>query len=171
MIEHRLIERMIGVMERHGRALAAGGRPDSVLLDSVIDFMRSYADECHHGKEEDLLFAKLRSKRMSPEMTAAMDHLVHDHVRARSLVSKLKELNDLYRHGDLNVAAGIADTLAELVRLYPDHIRREDREFFPQAMRYLQRDEADQMLEEFQEFDRKLIHQKYVTIVEGAERQ
>jgi hemerythrin-like domain-containing protein len=171
MIEHRLIERMIPVMERHGATIAAGGWPDYALLDVIIDFLRTYADECHHGKEEDLLFAKLRSKSMSMEMVEAMDRLINDHGRARGAVAKLQKLNDLSRNGDPNAAFEIAEVLAELVELYPGHIHREDREFFPQAMRYLQKEEADQMLAEFWEYDRKLIHRKYITVVEGAEKR
>ena len=60
MIEHRLIERMIRLM---GREIArirdniAVGQEfafvDAKLIDTAVDFMKTYADQVHHGKEED----------------------------------------------------------------------------------------------------------------------
>ena len=32
---------------------------DPVFIDTAVDFIRTYADRCHHGKEEDLLFKAL----------------------------------------------------------------------------------------------------------------
>jgi hemerythrin-like domain-containing protein len=165
MIEHRLIERMVAVAASHRTEIDSGGRPDRGLIDSLVDFFRTYADECHHGKEEDLLFAMLRSKPLPPALVEAMERLIEDHVKSRALVTKLYELN---REDD---GGQISEVLGQLATLYPDHIRREDKEFFPQAMGYLDREESDRMLSEFREFDGKLIHHKYLTLVEGAERR
>jgi hemerythrin-like domain-containing protein len=165
MIEHRLIERMVAVAANHRMEIDDGGRPDRGLINSLVDFFRTYADKCHHGKEEDLLFAQLRSKPLPPALAEAMERLIEDHVRSRALVAKLDELNQ----GE--EASRISEVLGQIATLYPDHIRREDKEFFPQAMRYLDKEESDRMLSEFREFDGKLIHHKYLTLVEGAERR
>jgi hemerythrin-like domain-containing protein len=165
MIEHRLIERMVAVAASHRIEIDGGGRPDRRLIDNLVDFFRTYADECHHGKEEDLLFARLQSKPLPPALAEAMGRLIEDHVRSRALVVKLDGLNQGEDGGQ------ISEVLGQLTTLYPDHIRREDKEFFPQAMQYLDREESDQMLNEFREFDGKLIHHKYLTLVEGAEKR
>jgi len=170
MIEHRLIERMITVLDHHRKAVEAGSPPDLELLDKAVDFMSNYADRCHHGKEEDLLFSKLRTKPMTPEMVEAMDRLIADHVRSRTLIGQLRELNEQGRGGAAD-ASGIGRVLAELVSIYPDHIFREDKQFFPQAMRYLDRQESDALIAQFNDFDRKLYHERYSAIVKGAERR
>ncbi|MDW5563579.1 MAG: hemerythrin domain-containing protein [Methanomassiliicoccus sp.] len=171
MIEHRLIERMITVLDRQRVSVEAGSPPNHGLLDSAVDFMRTYADRCHHGKEEELLFAKLRAKSMVPEMVQAMDRLIADHVRSRALVGRLSELNDRSRGGDLPDGREISKVLGEIVTLYPDHIFREDKQFFPAAMKYLDKEESIALLGQFEEFDRKLIHEKYRAVVEGVERK
>jgi len=171
MIEHRLIERMIKVLDRQRAAIGEGNPPDSDLLDTAVDFMRTYADRCHHGKEEALLFTKLRTKEMSSDMVQAMDRLIADHARSRALVGRMQEANDRSRGGDASASHELQGILAELVTLYPDHISREDKQFFPQAMRYLDRKESDDLLLQFKEFDRKLIHERYAAMVEGAEKR
>ncbi|NLF01320.1 MAG: cation-binding protein, partial [Anaerolineales bacterium] len=49
------------------------------------------------------------------------------------------------------------------------HITKEDKVFFPAAMRYFTREEQDAMLEEMWAFDRAMIHEKYRAVVERFE--
>ena len=64
MIEHRLIERMVKLMGRHVGMISSSSRADTHFIGSAVDFIRVYADRCHHGKEEDLLFPLLQQKGM-----------------------------------------------------------------------------------------------------------
>ena len=50
MKEHRLIERMIALMEKELGRLNAGEELDPGFIDIAVDFIRTYADRCHHGK-------------------------------------------------------------------------------------------------------------------------
>jgi hypothetical protein len=60
MIEHRLIERMIGIIKRILSQIEKEEKIDPVFVDTTVDFIRTYADRTHHGKEEDILFGKGR---------------------------------------------------------------------------------------------------------------
>lgn len=171
MIEHRLIERMISALNKEGKRIEQGGTPNAHFNDAAIDFLRVYADRCHHGKEEDILFTKLATKSMAPSMRQAMERLKEEHALARGLVGQLEQHNLHFRSGDATAAKGIARTLSEITRLYPDHIAREDKEFFPTAMTYLEKGERDEMLQAFDAFDKKLIHDKYKAVVEGVEKR
>lgn len=171
MIEHRLIERMITVMSRHKAGIDGGMDPDPSFLMTAIDFLRSYADHGHHGKEEELLFKQLATKPLPPEMREAMDRLTEDHVRSRSLVRRLEELTEQWSAGDRSVRGELCDIIGDIVTVYPDHIAREDKEFFPRAMRLLDPQERDEMVSAFKEFDRKLFHERYLKVVEGVERK
>lgn len=59
MTEHRAIERMLAVLDAAGGRLEAGERVRPDLLREAVDFVRNFADRCHHGKEEDNLFPRL----------------------------------------------------------------------------------------------------------------
>lgn len=171
MIEHRLIERMIAVMARHRTMIDEGSDPDPFFLEIALDFLRSYADHSHHGKEEELLFKLLATKPMTPEMKDTMDRLIDDHERSRALITELNDLTARCKAGDRSVHMDISRIMGDIVRLYPDHIAREDRDFFPRAMQYLDAGEREEMVSAFKEFDRKLFHERYQKVVEGVERE
>jgi hemerythrin-like domain-containing protein len=67
MIEHRLIEGMIAVIQRRLDRAAQAQSIDPSFVDTAVDFIRVYADRTHHGKEEDILFRTLRQKGLSDE--------------------------------------------------------------------------------------------------------
>ncbi len=169
MIEHRLIERMIHLLDSHGSRIRSGSPPDLEFLSEALDFIRTYADRCHHGKEEDILFRDLGRKALSSKDATAMNELSKDHVWARGRVKELIDAAAAWRSGSADAAGRISNALEELAGFYPEHIRKEDKEFFPLAMKYFSDDEKARMLAEMGEFDRKLIHEHYRSVVARCE--
>lgn len=171
MIEHRLIERMIDVVKRELLKLAKteNQKPNTTLLYQVIDFIRVYADQTHHGKEEDILFRELKKKEMSPEHEKIMEHLIEEHKYGRKTTKTLKNALDEYMKGDKSQLQVIKTNLQNLVEFYPQHIATEDKQFFKPVMNYFSPEEQAALLEESQIFDRKMIHRKYLDIVKEFE--
>jgi len=99
-----------------------------------------------------------------------MDELIEEHVFGRQTTKALIDACSCYRNGDEKALADIADKLQTLVAFYPKHIEKEDKVFFPAARAYLIDSEVKAMLAEFWEFDRKMIHEKYESLVEGLKR-
>lgn len=170
MAEHRVIERMLTVLERHLGVIAATRAVDPGLIDTATDFIRTYADRCHHGKEEDILFRRLADKPLDDELAEMMTGLIEDHVRGRSMTRSLIEANSRYRLGDVSALSQIESFLRDLVEFYPVHIEKEDRHFFKPCLEYFTDAEKQAMLPDFDEFDRALIHEKYRDIVEALEQ-
>ena len=169
MIEHRLIERMLSVIKEALSKIESKHKVDPVFVDIAVDFIHVYADRTHHGKEEDILFRKLKKKPMSAEDRRAMTELIEDHVFGRRATRALVEHNTRYRNGDETALAGIIEKLQTLIEFYPKHIEKEDKVFFPASRAYFTDEEDQAMLAEFQEFDRKMIHEKYKSVVEKFE--
>jgi len=169
MNEHQLILRMIEVMRAKMEAVSRGDDIQPAFVDIVVDFIRTYADHCHHGKEEDILFRDLAMKPLSPEDAEAMQRLIDDHVWARGKTRELVAASERYFGGDEDALADLKAASLELADFYPGHIEREDSGFFRRAVGYFTRDERDAMSAESREYDRLLIHEKYRHIVEGAE--
>lgn len=161
MTEHRLIERMIARMDRELREIKKEGRVDAKFIDVAVDFLRTYADRCHHGKEEDILFKALAGKPLSAEHKRIMEELIKEHVLGRGNVRKLSDANQSHAKDD------IIANLEILVKFYPMHIEKEDKHFFIPCLDYFDKMEQAAMLDEYREFDKKLIHEKYNKIVEG----
>lgn len=170
MHEHRVIERMIAVLESDLARAQDEGRVDPMRLDQAAEFIREYADRCHHGKEEDILFRELAAKDIDSALASAMDDLIQDHIRGRALTRRLVEANHSYATGDAGALDEILEVTRELVEFYPVHIQKEDRLFFKPALAYFTAEEQASMLAEFDEFDRALIHAKYLGVVEELER-
>jgi len=169
MIEHRLIERMIKLMHDKAVAIDEGGRPDVLFIGIAIDFIKSYADRCHHGKEEDILFRDLNKKQLSQEHKRILNELMEEHAFARTLVKSLLETTGRYVKGDESAVKDISYLMTKLSTFYPVHIAKEDKSFFLPCMDYFSAKEQVKMLEEFEEFDRMLIHEKYKNVVNNIE--
>ena len=166
MKEHRLIERMVGVLGDQLRLITEQGRVDNRIIAVAVDFFRMYAARTHHGKEEDILFRELDKKPMSPEHRRIMEELIQEHILAARMVKALDEANKKYSPSDPGTLADIEKPVRDMVALYPAHIEKEDKRFFYPILNYFTQDEQDSMLNEFWEFDRKLIHEKYQKIVD-----
>ena len=169
MIEHRLIERMVGLLEGELQTMKTASEANSDLIVVGVDFFRMYADRTHHGKEEDILFEALRDKPLSDEEQEMMRRLIQEHVWARQAVGKLSAANDRYVRGDTAALYTMTYELGKIVQFYPAHIEKEDKHFFIPVMEYFTGAEQREMLDRFWDFDRKMIHQKYQAVVEEQE--
>jgi hemerythrin-like domain-containing protein len=170
MIEHRLIERMIDVMREELGIFEREKKLDPEFLEMAVDFIRTYADRCHHGKEEDILFRELGGKKLKDEHRHIMEELVEEHRWGRKMTAKLVEANRRYIEGDRDAMPTVTDCMRSLIQFYPKHIEKEDKHFFIPCMDYFTEAEQQAILTEEWEFDRNLIHEKYKNIVIAAEK-
>ena len=166
MWEHRLIEKMLQLFDGEIKNINENKKVDTVFIDTAVDFIRTYADRTHHGKEEDILFRDLAKKELSSEHIRIMNELIDEHTYARKTVGKLVAAKERYLTGE-NTSQEVIGYLKELAQFYPQHIEKEDKHFFYPCMEYFTREEQNAMLLEFNEFDRKMIHEKYKKVVEG----
>jgi hemerythrin-like domain-containing protein len=165
MIEHRLIERMIALMSAAAEKIDRDGAADMDFIRTVVDFIRVYADQLHHGKEESILFRDLAKKTLSGEHRRIMEELISEHVIGRGMMRNLAAARTEYLLGEKSALAKIAAGLKALAAFYPPHIAKEDKRFFLPIMNYLSPAEHEAILREFSEFDRKFIHQHYQDVV------
>lgn len=166
MIEHRLIEKVLTLVSKEIEHIDQRLAADASFLKSVIDFIQTYADRIHHGKEEDILFAQLKTKAMNAHDTAVMKELDEEHKDSRRTVAELIQAADGYAKGDRAQLDVIKEKLTFITGFYPVHIAKEDKDFFLSTQRYFTPDELDNMLEEFYAFDRPMDKEKYNKLYE-----
>lgn len=166
MIEHRLIEKMLGLVRERIDLIERTNSLDPVFIDTTVDFIKTYADLTHHGKEEDIMFRELAKKGMSAEDQKIMRELVDEHTYGRLVVRELVEAKECYLEGHAQALQIIKQKLSTLCEFYPNHIAKEDKIFFPNSEKYMSEQEQELMLKEFWEFDRQMIHTKYRSVVE-----
>jgi len=170
MIEHRLIERMIKAMAHALLQAEKQNKIDPRFIETATDFIRAYADRCHHGKEEDILFRELKKKKIAAEHQTIMEELIEEHKRGRQVTGKLVEANSRYMKGDERALSVILECIRTLIGFYPKHIEKEDKNFFLPIMGYFSKEEKEAMLQEGYRFDADLLHEEYQKTVKEAER-
>lgn len=168
MWEHRLIEKLLSLFDKEIRKIGETGEVNPIFIDTSVDFIRTYADRTHHGKEEDILFTRLAGKDLAPEHSRIMNELIEEHKYGRKTVGELVMAKGQYLSG-ADTVQRIIEHMKALAEFYPKHIEKEDRHFFYPCMEYFSKEEQDAMLEEFWEFDRKMVHEKYKSLIEELE--
>lgn len=155
MKEHRLIEKMVQIMQAELQKINTNNVVDTEFIKSAVDFFHVYADECHHGKEEDILFRALEKKPMADNHRNTMQRLIKEHEEARGYIKELR----------LGSITQIKDSLQKIVDLYPHHIDTEDNHFFKEVINYFSEQEKLTMRDKGLQTDRMMIHKKYKDLV------
>ena len=149
MWEHRLIEKMLASFLKHIDKIEKSKKVNSLVIDVAVDFIRTYADRTHHGKEEEILFRDLAKKELTPELKKIMKELLEEHVWGRKTTAQLVAAKKAYLSGDESKLAEIIDLARQLAGFYPRHIEKEDKHFFYPAQEYFTKIEQEKMLMEF----------------------
>jgi hemerythrin-like domain-containing protein len=151
--EHRMILKILQALETFAERAEREQRVDRADLAKFGAFFRDFVDFCHHGKEEDILFATLAEAGF-PTGTGPLAQMQMDHNRGRRLVGRIRELAELpedWKPTDFEEFSGVTHAYAELLR---EHIRREDEVLFPMAEEHLspaQRLQVDELFQLFEE--------------------
>jgi hemerythrin-like domain-containing protein len=161
MIEHRVIEKMISLVGVSIPVIETAGKVDGWLIDTLVDCIRTYADRCHHGKEEEILFRDLSRKKLVVEHRQIMAELIEDHKWGRVKVGQLMKAKEDFLGGKKEALAEVLTCLKDISVFYPKHIEKEDKYFFLPCMDYFTESERDRMLEEEMDFDKGFIHKIY----------
>jgi len=159
--EHRLLERYLLLMKKQAELMDGGKNPDRLFIERLIDFFKTYAHRCHYGKEEEILFKRLYGKSLLPDHKRIIDGLVLEHIRERGFMDRLEIAEDKFWLGESRAFMEILENLKGILKFYPAHMQREEKELFYAGMAYFSEEEQMDMLQEFAEFDRNLIHEKY----------
>ena len=160
MIEHRLIERLLNLMAREFKRIKDNievdpefAFVDPVFIDTAVDFIRTYADRCHHGKEEDILFGP-GGQRFGPGAPADHGGIDQGPCLGPGGHRQPGQGQGRLSPGKARGAGRTHGAYGKLVEFYPQHIEKEDKHFFIPCMAYFSEAEQADLLARMQEFDR-----------------
>src|ERR1700737_4537146 len=129
--EHSKSEKLLAIIERELEVFGRGDRPDYEVIRAVIGYFEVYPEVYHHP-QEDLVFAKLRTR--DPVAASKVGDLAHEHHKGAERLRRVA-------HAVENVLADrevLRQTVDTIVRDFIAHERRhmmmEDRDFFPAAL-------------------------------------
>jgi hemerythrin-like domain-containing protein len=170
--EHKLILRMIALVEHHTVLLEAGHCRNWQFYLDAVDFIRNYADRFHHAKEEDILFVTLVKNGM-PEKRSPIEAMHIEHEQGRAHVQAIEEAARQALAGNQTLAPIIAEHARGYAALLRSHIEKEDEILYPMAERVLPEEVRLAMLQAYARAEIKTpgLEAKYRQMVESYEFQ
>jgi hemerythrin-like domain-containing protein len=153
--EHRIIETVIKSLQDATVALDQRRRLNIPKLRTVVEFLRVYADQRHHGREEALFFPIL-VKRGVPAQGCPIGGLNNEHEKGRALESVLDEGITSYEQKLSGADHAVRQTLQEIIDLYRKHLWMEDAMVFPMAEKLITETDNEELKEKFADLDRKI---------------
>jgi hemerythrin-like domain-containing protein len=167
--EHRVIERVLAVVEKLAAAPVEGSLHS---WKKALDFFRSFADQCHHFKEEQVLFPAMEERGI-PRDGGPIGMMLMEHEEGRTYVRSMLAAIALVETKNEAAKEILVDKAKAYLRLLKDHIQKEDEILFKIADDVISPDEQKQLLQSFEEHEAKEIgegvHEKYLKIVEELE--
>ncbi len=152
MNEHRVIERVLDALLGFAEDARRRGATDKAELARFVTFVREFADACHHGKEEKILFAAMVEHGF-PREGGPIAVMLHEHDEGRGLVRILKQRaeqdgpwTDEERQEIAQVAQGFSDMLHA-------HIHKEDAVLYPMAEQHLPPEAMEQVSRDCERFE------------------
>lgn len=132
--EHRLILRMISLLERNAPRTADGTYSNWQFYLDGVDFIRNFADRFHHAKEEDVLFEALVKNGM-PRENSPIAAMLMEHDQGRAFVKIMEAAVREVLDGQEDMEQIIADNALAYAALLREHIAKEDDILYPLAER------------------------------------
>ncbi|MGD0879067.1 MAG: hemerythrin domain-containing protein [Anaerolineales bacterium] len=151
--EHEAILSAIQILERMIADMEKAPSVNTKDMHDFIGFLKEFADKCHHGKEEGLLFPALIQAGL-PEKGGPLGVMLADHAQGRQFIREMEEA--LSPQVDLVKLAQAAGGYAALLR---NHIQKENMMLFPMTEKMLTETQLEQLYEGFEEHEEKVIGQ------------
>ncbi len=148
MNEHRNIEKALAGLERMAEAFEETGKLVPADAAEAVEFLRTYADRLHHGKEEANLFPAMEARGLPSDVgpTAVMRE---EHRIGRA---HIQDMADGIAENDTVAFVAAARGYVELLR---EHILKEDQIVFPMADRLLPPEEHESLRAIFDRVERR----------------
>ncbi len=153
--EHEGITLLLRILERVCVKLERKEEVDTIHLEQMLEFIRVFADKCHHGKEEDLLFPELEKSGI-PKEPGPIGVMLTEHNRGRAHVRVMNQAVARYKKegGDMS---DFVENARNYITLLTQHIQKENNVLFPMGDRVLSKEKQDKLLIGFEKLEQERI--------------
>jgi hemerythrin-like domain-containing protein len=147
--EHDAILKMIEATEATAARLSRGEKVPESTLAGLMEFFQEFADRCHHGKEEEVLFPQLVEKGLSQD-EGPIGVMLQEHAMGREFIRSMKQSTNAYRAGTPGASASWTQAARSYAALLRQHIIKENEVLFAMAERMLSDSEQRKIAEGFE---------------------
>lgn len=128
--EHHGIELMLQIMDGLSDRMEKAEAVDVSHLHNIVEFLAGFADNCHHGKEESILFKALESE-SNPTLKQMLPQILDEHEQGRKIISEIKALLGKQAKPDNETLRSLSHAFNAYARLLKEHIHTENEVLFP----------------------------------------
>jgi hemerythrin-like domain-containing protein len=167
--EHRVIERVLDALQR---LTALPVNPSLEQWRKALEFLRNFADQCHHFKEEKILFPALEEHGI-PREGGPIGMMLAEHEEGRAHVRSMTDAVEQVAKGNGAATATLLEHVRAYVALLREHIQKEDDILFRMADDVIPEQEQRRILTEFEAHEAEEMgagaHEKYLGIARELE--
>jgi hemerythrin-like domain-containing protein len=155
-LEHAPVKLMLRVLEKINEKIAGGEPVSAEYLNHGIIFLREFADECHHCKEEDLLFPKM-AKNTVPNEIRLINVLLKEHEEGRDHIKNMIEAISKKEENQSEFAEIFLDNSKKYIALLDQHIDKENAVLFSYARQSLSETQLKELERRFKIMEEHII--------------
>ena len=166
--EHELILVMLAIMEKICGILEKKETVNNYHLVQIIDFIRTFADKCHHAKEEKVLFPALEAVGIARE-GGPVGVMLQEHIMGRNFVKNMDNALGKIHGGAISAIDDFIINTRGYVELLDGHIHKENNILFVMADQRLSPDDQKRIGIEFERIEKEEtgagVHEKYHSLL------
>ncbi len=171
--EHEGIKLMLNIMDEICNRLEAGKKVSTKDIDSIIEFIKTFADKCHHAKEEDLLFPAMEEAGI-PREEGPIAVMLMEHDQGRGYVKGLGEAAAKYKDGNQKAAGRIIENARNYINLLTQHIDKEENILYNIADMHISEKKQKELLKRFDKIEIERIgkgkHEKFHKLLQSLKK-
>lgn len=168
--EHDVILKMLEIGTEMAKEIE---KMDTQTLGDLIDFIRNFADRCHHAKEEKIFFVEAE-KHGIPKDGGPIGMMLVEHDEGRAFVKGMDEALKKIMSGDKMAFTQYKENLLQFIGLLETHIRKENQILYPMINMHLPEKLQADILKRFEKAEEEMgegTHHKYHEMVEKLEEK
>jgi len=148
--EHEAILHVFTILDRMLSSTTKSDADNLQFGNELVNFLKIFADKCHHGKEEDILFKELENKGV-PNEGGPIGAMLLEHQQGREYIALM---NQFLESKDLTNFKITAIKYRDLLR---NHIAKENNVLFMMADKLLDDKKQDELFEKFENHEETVI--------------
>lgn len=173
--EHANVRRMLKVIRRICYRVLTEGDYDIDDFTRIIDFVRTYTDKLHHGKEEDILFKTMEEELERLAKSGAIKGMYIEHDNGRLYMANLENGVAKFKEGDDEARLDIIANSICYADLLDRHIEKENTAMYNFAERMLSNESKEFIENEAKKIDEQAnkdgIQEKYLNLLSELEKK
>ena len=172
--EHQVITRVLDALESAADSTRKGQDVPAGFYIDAADFIKGFADGCHHVKEENVLFKAMTDNGL-PTQGGPVGLMLAEHEQGRRYTAAMRQAAERWQAGDETGRPLATQAALGYVSLLRQHIAKENGILFPMADRVIPLEQQDQVNVDFDHVEHEEtgegVHEKYLALAESLEAQ